>query len=237
MNAQMEPYKKFSIEILGGRTMFVNKNMRSTDIDNPKAGFTKIGRNIEMALGYYINKNSMLRLQGNIAFSRSNWAEARLDEVLDFFNAEIRPLEINYSTNYNIGQIVISFRKENELKPRSKHQYFWGVGGGINFSSTPYNYGYYMFDIGPSGFLQTQYTVYSNDISFSPVLNLDTGLKIDLGRQIYFIPQLQFWTFHQYNKPLFGFNGITQQISELPLTPIGGIKVISALSLGLRLSF
>lgn len=237
IQGQSSDYKKFSLEILGGRSIPMNKNMRSFDQNNPKAGFTKIGRNIEMALGYRKNENTMWRLQGNIVIGRSDWAEVRVEEILEFIDPPTSPTDIYFNRSFTILNVILSYRKEYELRKHSKHKYFLGAGIGFQLASHPYDspifFGY--LD-NSSGTIQSIYTV-ENGLNISPSINIEGGLRIDLGRNVSLLPQLQIWGSHFYNEPLILDSRPLDKKFELPLSPIGGIKIFSNISIGLGISF
>jgi hypothetical protein len=237
IQGQSSDYKKFSLEILGGRSIPMNKNMRSFDQNNPKAGFTKIGRNIEMAFGYRKNENTMWRLQGNFVSGRSDWAEVRVEEILEFIDPPTRPTVISYDRILAILNVVLSYRKEYELRKQSQHKYFLGAGIGFQLNSLPYDSAIFFGGINNSfGTIQTMYTV-DGSFNISPSINIEGGLRIDLGRNVSLLPQLQIWGSHFYNEPLVLDSRPLDKKIELPLSPIGGIKIFSTISIGLGINF
>lgn len=132
----------------------------------------------------------------------------------------------------------MSYRKEYELRKQSIHKYFLGAGIGFQLNSHPYDSFIFFGDIKDNSFttIQTMYTVESN-FNISPSIHVEGGLRVDLGRNVSLLPQLQIWGSHFYNEPLILDSRPLDKKFELPLSPIGGIKIFSTISIGLGINF
>lgn len=235
--AQNNQSDKLRFEMAYGNSHPLIKNMRSFDRNNPRAGFTRSGQLLEVALGVQVNSSTSWRLKGHMAFSPSDWAEERIDEIMEAIPPGNTYNLLEYRRTFNILGVSLSYRKEYHLKKHKQDKFFIGASAGILGASTPYSSVVWGKKPSPYGGYFYSPITRPHPFTLSPSFNAETGILINMSRYVYLLPQMQILAFYLQSKPLVHDDLATGEAITLPFKPIRGVQIFGQISLGLGFRF